>query len=281
DLGYFSLEDLDQMDQRGTYYISRLKLNTNVYVKNPNPEYFKNGAIKKQSEYIQIDVKQILKQLQPGETCELKNAYVGDKQQLFARVIFNRLTEKQLQKRRDKIAEKEKSKNRTYSEKSKLIAGLNVYVTNTPWEWVPMEQVHELYTLRWQIEIIFKTWKSLFKIDHYSTVKQERLECQLYGKLITIFLCSSTMFKMRQLLLQKKKKKLSEYKAIGMIQDHLSLLYQAMQKDIQEITKVLIRLFTLLQKNGRKSHRYEKKTVFDIMGVVYEYNGLRKQKKAA
>ncbi|CDN33612.1 unnamed protein product [Bacillus thuringiensis DB27] len=31
------------MDQRGTYYISRLKLNTNVYVKNPNPEYFKNG----------------------------------------------------------------------------------------------------------------------------------------------------------------------------------------------------------------------------------------------
>ncbi len=30
-----------------------------------------------------------------------------------------------------------------------------------------------------------------------------------------------------------------------------------------------------------KSHRYEKKTVFDIMGVVYEYNGLRKQKKIA
>ncbi|AAS41550.1 IS231-related transposase [Bacillus cereus ATCC 10987] len=64
DLGYFSLEDLDQMDQRGTYYISRLKLNTNVYMKNSNPEYFKNSAIKKQSEYIHIDMKQILKQLQ-------------------------------------------------------------------------------------------------------------------------------------------------------------------------------------------------------------------------
>ncbi|PHC26374.1 IS4 family transposase, partial [Bacillus pseudomycoides] len=75
-----------------------------------------------------------------------------------------------------------------------------------PWEWVPMEQVHELYTLRWQIEIVFKTWKSLFKIDYYRNVKQERLECQLYGKLIAIFLCSSTMFKMRQLLSQKKKR---------------------------------------------------------------------------
>ncbi|WHY27031.1 IS4 family transposase [Bacillus wiedmannii] len=281
DLGCFSLEDLDQMDQRGTYYISRLKLNTNVYMKNSNPEYFKNGAIKKQSEYIHIDMKQILKQLQPGETFELKHAYIGDRKQLFARVIFNRLTEKQLQKRRARIAEKEKSKNRTYSEKSKIVAGLNVYVTNIAWEWVPMEQVHELYTLRWQIEIIFKTWKSLFKIDHYRHVKQERLECQLYGKLIAIFLCSSTMFKMRQLLLKKKKRELSEYKAIGIIQDHLHLLYQAIRQSTIEMTKILIRLFHLLEKNGRKSHRYEKKTVFDIMGVVYEYSELGKQKKIA
>ncbi|WP_002151204.1 IS4 family transposase, partial [Bacillus cereus] len=233
------------------------------------------------SEYIQVDIKQILNQLHPGGTFELKHAYIGDKQQLFARVIFNRLTEKQLQKRRAKIAEKEKSQNRTYSEKSKMIAGFNVYVTNTPWEWVPMEPVHELYTLPWQIEIVFKTWKSLFKIDQYGHVKQERLECQLYGKLIAIFLCSSTMFKMRQLLLQKKKRELSEYKTIGIIQDHLYLLYQAIQQNTQEITKILIRLFHLLQKNGRKSHRYEKKTVFDIMGVVYKYSGFKKQKKVA
>jgi hypothetical protein len=46
DLGYFSLEDLDQMDQRGAYYISRLKLNHTVYVKNPFPEYFRNGTVK-------------------------------------------------------------------------------------------------------------------------------------------------------------------------------------------------------------------------------------------
>ncbi|PHA20859.1 IS4 family transposase [Bacillus cereus] len=281
DLGYFSLEDLDQMDQRGTYYISRLKLNTNVYVKNPDPEYFKNGSIKKQSEYIQINVIQILNQLKPGETVEYQQAYIGDKQQLFSRLIFHGLTDAQLKKRLKKIAEKEKAKQKTYSEKSKLVAGLNVYVTNAPWEWVPMEQVHELYTLRWQIEIVFKTWKSLFDINRCRTVKQERIECHLYGKLIAIFLCSSTMFKMRQLVLQKKQKELSEYKAIGMIQDHLFLLYQAIQKNTQEVTKLLIRLFHLLKKNGRKSHRYEKQTVFDIMGVHYEYSIAREQKKAA
>jgi hypothetical protein len=39
----------------------------------------------------------------------------------------------------------------------------------------------------------------------------------------------------------------------------------------QEYEKILLRLYYLLAKNGRKSHRYRKKTVFDILGVVYEY----------
>ncbi len=67
----------------------------------------------------------------------------------------------------------------------------------------------------------------------------------------------------------EKKRELSEYKAIYMIKDYFLLLFQAIQKDTQELSKILIRLFNLLQQNGRKSHRYEKKTVFDILGVIY------------
>ncbi|GED15286.1 hypothetical protein D1872_165140 [compost metagenome] len=80
------------------------------------------------------------------------------------------------------------------------------------------------------------------------------------------------MFQMRQLLLIKKKRELSEYKAIYIIKDYFSLIYQSLQKDTQELTKILFRLFNLLQKNGRKAHRYEKKTVFDILGVVYNFS---------
>lgn len=53
--------------------------------------------------------------------------------------------------------------------------------------------------------------------------------------------------------------------------DYFPLLFQATQKSTQELSKILLRLFDLLQKNGRKSHRYEKKTVFDILSVVYQY----------
>ncbi|HDR7761419.1 IS4 family transposase [Bacillus cereus] len=281
DLGYYSLEDLDQMDQRGVYYISRLKLNNMVYIKNKSPEYFRNGTVKKQSQYIKVDLEHIMNTLKPGQVYEITEAYIGKNKKLFTRVIIYRLTEKQLRERKKKQVYTESKKGITYSEKSKRLAGINIYVTNTPLEWVPMEQIHDFYSLRWQIEIIFKTWKSLFQIHDWQNIKRERLECHIYGKLIAIFLCSSTMFKMRQLILKMKKRELSEYKAIGMIQDHLYIIYQAIQQNTREITRILLRLFHLLQKNGRKSHRYEKKTVFDILGVVYEYTGLRKQKKIA
>ncbi|KIV54067.1 hypothetical protein TS65_19105 [Aneurinibacillus migulanus] len=71
--------------------------------------------------------------------------------------------------------------------------------------------------------------------------------------------------------MRKKQKELSEYKAMYIIKDYFLLFYQALQKNTQELSKILSRLFDLLQKNGRKSHRYRKKTVFDILGVVYNY----------
>ena len=42
----------------------------------------------------------------------------------------------------------------------------------------------------------------------------------------------------------KNKRELSEYKAIGMIQDHVSL-YIMIQRNTQNLTKILIRLFDL------------------------------------
>lgn len=79
--------------------------------------------------------------------------------------------------------------------------------------------------------------------------------------------------------MRKRKTELSEYKAMYMIKDYLPLLYEAIQQDVDQLIRILLRLYALLEKNGRKSHRYEKKTVFDILGVMYERS--KRKKKAA
>ncbi|MGE7431689.1 IS4 family transposase [Bacillus thuringiensis] len=269
DLGHFHLKDLQYIQDKKAYYISRIKSNTRIYQKNLNPTYYQNGKLKKGTEYKQVDMEVVMNSLQPGQTYEISDAYVGMVDKVPARVIVHRLTEEQQQKRLRDQAIREKKKGMKYSPRSKRLSDINVYMTNTPTDIVPMGQVHDWYSLRWQIEILFKTWKSFFQIHHCKKIKLERLECHLYGQLIAILLCSSIMFQMRQLLLMKKKRELSEYKAIYMIKDYFLLLFQTIQKNNQELSKVLLRLFNLLQQNGRKYHRYEKKTVFDILGVVY------------
>lgn len=47
DVGYFDLHDLQKMNDEGAYYVSRLKLNTRIYLKNDKPEFFRNGTINK------------------------------------------------------------------------------------------------------------------------------------------------------------------------------------------------------------------------------------------
>ncbi|MGA5698903.1 IS4 family transposase [Bacillus cereus] len=271
DLGYFDLHDLQKIHDKGAYYVSRLKLNSRIYRKNDKPEYFRNGTVKKGTLYIQLDMEELMNQLSPGKQWRFQRHTLDSIKKLPARVIIHRLTKEQTEKRLKEQAKKEKKKGITYKERSKRLSGINVYITNLSTENVPTEHIHDLYSLRWKIEILLKTWKSFFQIDRCKEIKKERLECHLYGQLISILLCSSTMFKMRQLLLGKKKKELSEYKSIYMIKNYYLMFYDGLQKGIHELLKVLLRLFYLLEKNGRKSHRYKKKTVFDILGVVYDF----------
>jgi hypothetical protein len=61
------------MDQRGAYYISRLKLNHTVYVKIRFRILSKRNR-KKQSQYIQVDLEHIMNNLKPGQTYEIKRS---------------------------------------------------------------------------------------------------------------------------------------------------------------------------------------------------------------
>lgn len=69
-----------------------------------------------------------------------------------------------------------------YKNRSKF----SIFITNVDEPVLKAADVIQLYRLRWQIELIFKNWKSLFDIHKVKATKKERLECQLIAKLLLI-----------------------------------------------------------------------------------------------
>ena len=141
-------------------------------------------------------------------------------------------------------------------DKSKRLMSMNVYITNTSPEEVPPNYVHSLYSLRWQIEILFKTWKSFFEIDECKGIKKNVLNaiCILTHWHSHLFLYDVSNATVST---QKAEARTSEYKAIYMIKDYFPLLFQAMAVDTDELSAILHRLYQSLKKNGRKCHRYK------------------------
>ena len=64
----------------------------------------------------------------------------------------------------------------------------SLYITNISEEMLKAAEIAQLYRLRWQIELVFKTWKSLFSIHKVKAVKKERIECHLIAKFIWILI---------------------------------------------------------------------------------------------
>jgi hypothetical protein len=58
-----------------------------------------------------------------------------------------------------------------------------IFLTSLPTTYT-METLYTLYRIRWQIELIFKTWKSILAIHKIRSARTARLMCEVYGKLI-------------------------------------------------------------------------------------------------
>ena len=185
DLGYYDTYYLKLVAEKGAFFLSRLKTGINIYEK--DGEGFKK-----------IDILHVSKNLSEGEIFEIGEVYVSKNRKLKCRLIINKLTEEQKKKKIEAKARKLKKKGKKVSLISEEFNDINMYITNIPDEVVNKDIVYELYSIRWQIEIMFKIWKSIFKIHAAKKVKIERFQCCLYGKLISLLLTSDIFFTVKK-----------------------------------------------------------------------------------
>jgi IS4 transposase len=113
-------------------------------------------------------------------------------------------------------------KGKNLSKERLELCDLNMYITNTTEEKLPHKKVREYYSLRWQIEIIFKAWKTVYKIDKVKKMKIERFECINYGAMILIMLTTDLLAYCKYLMYVKGNKEISELKSYKIMKSVLT-----------------------------------------------------------
>jgi Transposase DDE domain len=264
DLGYYKLSHLEDISEKKAYFVSRLKSYSTVYCKDYIINKDKELVKSEQKEYRRIYIDQILDTLTPGETIDLNDVLIGNTQKLKCRLIITKLTEEQKKIRLinlKKSLEKKRIKN-SYSTQKFL--DISAYITNVPQEQFAAKQVHGLYSLRWQIELIFKVWKSIFKIDRVKKVKIERFHCAIYAKLIAIVLSNLILSRAKESL-RNTDIVLSDHKSFSLIKEYLTEIKDSLYKGKNSLSRLINKIINILIYKGRKSKKKNKKTSSEIV----------------
>ena len=170
DLGYFSLDRLQQISQQHAYFLSRLQGQTTVFDA-VGTRWDDLGALLERHG-AQVDLPVTL----------------GISQRLPARLVAVRVPQAVADERRRKLRTEARRKGQAVSARRLALAAWTIFITNAPAEVLPLAAVLVLARARWQIELLFKLWKSQGRIDESRSRKPWRVLCDVYAKLLAMIL---------------------------------------------------------------------------------------------
>ena len=174
DLGYTTQGYIKHVQQQGAYYLNRL-----------NPRWVVLDPKGRPIKYAEV-LKKLRKRSR--STFEISVSICIGSERIPSRLIASRVDQKTYEKRMLKIKKENTRRGYNLTEAYKTSAALNLFITNVPAEWLATDQVRHTYGLRWQIELVFKTWKSQLQINKVKAVKTQRFQCELIARLIWILL---------------------------------------------------------------------------------------------
>ena len=141
DLGYFNTVVFQRYQDEGTFWLSRLLYGTNVYKVDGKPL-------------------KLLSWLNAQGTLVDQQVLVGAEHRVSCRIIARRVPEEVAAQRRQKLKATYRKKGRTPSVERLAWCDWMILVTNVPEELLTPDEACVLYRARWQVELLFKRWKS-------------------------------------------------------------------------------------------------------------------------
>lgn len=245
DLGFFKQEVFAELDETDAYFVSRYQSQTDLYWRQTDPDPFDVAAVT---------------QSMAGNCCEIQ-AYLGRKSRVPVRVIFQRLPPKVVQERRRKAKAKMRHEKKTPSQRYLQLLEWAIFITNVPASCLTLEQVVLVYRIRWQIEVVFKVWKSEAHLDHLREWRPERVLCQLFARLIGLVLFHWLVAPYRFL----PSAELSLAKAFHVLRRHLSAIAHALASKGERLAAIFARLEADLLRFARKDPRKKSPSTFQSL----------------
>lgn len=217
DLGYSIISCFNTMMKVGAYFISRLNIIIMV-----------NEIL--ENKLVELDFVKLHKMMKEGKIQRLeKQVIIGRQDKLPVRIIIELMPEEIVNKRLKKTNAHNKKKGQKTSDNYKIRACFNLYITNIEKAVLETDAIAKIYKIRWQVELIFKAWKSIFGIDNNNPMKYERLMCLLNIRLLLI-LINWDMFMYKRLQLYKKTGKLLS----------INKCFKTLQEGANELKDILI-----------------------------------------
>ena len=245
DLGYFKVAALAQIAAAEAYFLTRLNHQTAL-----------SAAVAGRLRRVELS------QLLHGESRSLleQPLYLGVRERVAVRLIAARVPESVGNERRRRARKAARKRGYTPSHAHLALLDWNLFVTNVPGAiWTPAT-ICKAYSLRWQVELVFKSWKSDLHLATLPTKTQEPTLCYLYGRLLLIVLTYALCPALRTSLWTRAHRELSFLKLVRYLQacaesrlQHLFAPPFMLHAFLQRLCLKAVRLVTKASRKRRTS----------------------------
>ncbi|MEM9777908.1 MAG: IS4 family transposase [Chloroflexota bacterium] len=166
DLGYFDLKVLAEHHDANAYFLSRYRMKTALFSLDGNRLH-------------------LLRLLQTRDHLDL-HVLVGLQTQLNCRLLAHRVPDSVAEQRRRRIREKARVQGKTASKLTLALADWTILLTNTNQSQLTLKEAFVLIRIRWQIELIFKLWKSHNHLGQSRSANPWRILTELFAKMTAL-----------------------------------------------------------------------------------------------
>lgn len=245
DLGYFSTTAFASLAAVGAWFLSRTQRTTSVWIDDVHV-----GSV----------VQFLNSRQQPLVDCEAK---IGVAQRLACRLIAWKVPAEVAAERRRKLKQTHKRRCRPQPCADALAACDWMWlVTNLNQDKLSMEEAVVLYRSRWQIELLFKRWKSIGLIDKFKdarndAVRMVRFWARLCGVLIQHWIVVLSGWRSDRLL--------SFARITKRVPTIVKQIAEATSRDSQQLLKRVLRRFDAMVKITAKRDSRTKTGTIELL----------------